>query len=74
MFIWAISVRRPRESARMGDQMWLELGGVGGWAMAKLSAKTRPFLADKGGHLNTIGCHFMSISVIDLRHGRLKSK
>ena len=52
--------------------MWLEeLVDV-----AKLSAKTRPgpFLADKGGHLNTIGCDFMSISIIDLRHGRLKSK
>ena len=58
------------ESARMGDQMWLEeLVDV-----AKLSAKRRPFLADKGGHSNTIGCDFMSISIIDLRHGRLKSK
>ena len=67
MFIWATSVR---ESARMGDQMWLEeLVDV-----AKLSAKTRPFIADKGGYLNTIGCNLMSKSVIDLTHGCLKSK
>jgi len=54
----------------MGDQMWLEeLVDV-----AKLSAKTRPFIADKGGYLNTIGCDLMSKSVIDLTHGCLKSK
>ena len=42
--------------------------------VAKLSVKMCLFLADKGGYLNTIGCDFMSISIIDLRHGRLKSK
>lgn len=29
--------------------------------VAKLSAKTRPFLADKGGHLNTV--HWLRLYV-----------
>jgi len=68
MSAFAVRVAYPRYKPQPEATMYEALAG------SELSAKMCPFLADKENYLNTIGCNLMSISVIDLRHGRLKSK